>query len=365
MVELSQLRVCFLAGTLGQGGAERQLFYLLKTLREQGATVQLLSLTRGEFWEAPIAELGVDVRWVGQPESRLARLVRIIREVKAFRPDILQSQHFYTNLYAAAAAQVLGVREIGALRCDGASEVAEHGRALGWMSLRWPHVIAANSRAAIDYAVQAGRSASSLFFLPNAIDAAQFSSRIEPPQSSNGAVRLLTAGRLEEQKRMDRLVRVLAELRRSCSIPFRAVIAGDGPLRPHLERQIVEAEISDVVEFRGLVRDLKAAYHDADIFLLTSDWEGTPNVVLEAMAAGLPVVATNVGGVPDIIQHGVTGLLAAPQAEPELTALLRQLTEQPQLRAQLGNAARTHIEQQHALSRLPHVLTDLYRLALA
>src|SRR5262249_2475156 len=142
----SQLRVCFLAGTLGQGGAEQQLFYLLKTLRGQGATVRLLSLMRGEFWEAPIAEFGVEVRWVGQSDSRLARLGRIIREARAFRPQILQSQHFYTNLYAAAAGRALGVREIGALRCDGSSEVAEHGRALGKLSLRWPRLIAANSR---------------------------------------------------------------------------------------------------------------------------------------------------------------------------------------------------------------------------
>src|SRR5689334_13233971 len=98
MADLSQLRICFLAGTLGQGGAERQLFYLLKTLREQGASLLLLSLTRGEFWEAAIAELGVEVRWVGQHNSRLARLGRIIREVRAFRPHVLQSQHFYTNL---------------------------------------------------------------------------------------------------------------------------------------------------------------------------------------------------------------------------------------------------------------------------
>lgn len=365
MVELARLRVCFLAGTLGQGGAERQLFYLLKTLREQGATVQLLSLTRGEFWESPIAELGVDVRWVGQAQSRLTRLASITREVKAFRPDILQSQHFYTNLYAVGAARLLKIREIGALRCDGSSEVAGHGRALGTLSLRWPRVIAANSQAAIDYAVQAGRPKTSLFFLPNAIDATQFFARNGNAQPSSGVVRLLAAGRLEEQKRLDRLIRLLAQLRRQSPVPFRVVIAGDGPLRSQLERQAAEAGLSDLVEFRGLVREMKTAYHEADIFLLTSDFEGTPNVVLEAMASGLPVLATNVGGVPDVVEHGVTGFLAAPQAETELTSLLQQLTEQPQLRARLGNAARARIEQQHALHRLPRMLTDLYRLALA
>lgn len=365
MFELSQLRVCFLAGTLGQGGAERQLFYLLKTLRSAGVAVRLLSLTRGEFWESPIAELGVEVRWVGQNSSRLARLKNIIREARAFGPDILQSQHFYTNLYATAAARLLGVREIGALRCDGLSEVAEHGRVLGSLSLRWPRLIAANSRAAIEYAVQAGRLASSLFFLPNVIDESQFDNFERFAQPGNGVLRLLTAGRLEQQKRVDRLIRLLADLRQQCSIPFRAIIAGDGPLRAQLEQQAAEANLSEVVEFRGLVKDMKTLYGEADIFVLTSDWEGTPNVVLEAMASGLPALATKVGGLPEIIEHNVTGLLAAPAAESELAALLRRLAEQPQLRTQLGKAARSHIEQQHALGGLPGVLADLYRLALA
>src|SRR5262249_25344088 len=160
----------------------------LKALRGEGAQLLLLSLTRDEFWEGPIAELGVEVCWVGQSASRLARLQHIVREVRAFAPHVLQSQHLYTNLYAAAAARALGVREIGALRCDGLSEVAEHGRALGNLSLRWPRLMAANSRAAIDYAVGAGRRADSLFFLPNVIDTAQFANGSKPQA---GVVRLL------------------------------------------------------------------------------------------------------------------------------------------------------------------------------
>ena len=133
MVNLAELNLCFIAGTLGQGGAERQLFYLLKALRGAGASPSLLTLTQGEFWESRIRELGVPVIWVGQADSRLSRLKRIIRELRQIAaqsktPMILQSQHFYTNIYAAAAARTLGLREIGAMRCDGFSEVQAHGR---------------------------------------------------------------------------------------------------------------------------------------------------------------------------------------------------------------------------------------------
>ena len=91
-INFEALKICFLAGTLGQGGAERQLFYLLKSLRECGAQPRLLSLTEGEYWEAAIRRLGVPVTWVGQPEGRMQRAWRIINELRRHPADIIQSQ---------------------------------------------------------------------------------------------------------------------------------------------------------------------------------------------------------------------------------------------------------------------------------
>src|SRR5213593_4389041 len=134
--DLAGMKVSFVAGTLGQGGAERQLFYMVKALVETGARPRVLCLTRGEFWEERITSLGVPVTWVGERPSRLARTRAIVAELKRERPDILQSQHFYTNLYVVAAARVLGVREIGAIRCNAAWEVSDLGDTLGRLSLR-------------------------------------------------------------------------------------------------------------------------------------------------------------------------------------------------------------------------------------
>src|SRR6266403_5610096 len=104
MRDFSKLKICFLAGTLEHGGAERQLFYMLRALCRRGAAPRLLSLDRGEFWEEPIRSLGVPVTWVGQQQSRLARLVRILRELRANPPDVLQSQHFFANGYVGLSA---------------------------------------------------------------------------------------------------------------------------------------------------------------------------------------------------------------------------------------------------------------------
>src|ERR1051325_1886473 len=92
MPTLAKLKVCYLAGTLGQGGAERQLFYAVQALIQGGAAVRVLSFGQGEFWETPIKKLGAAVKSVGAGGSRLSRLFRIIKELKNDPAYILQAQ---------------------------------------------------------------------------------------------------------------------------------------------------------------------------------------------------------------------------------------------------------------------------------
>src|ERR1043165_6888976 len=119
MSDLSKLHICYLAGTLGQGGAERQLFYALRALRESGATPRVLCLDRGAFWEEPINRLQVPITWIGQDRSRWKRLVRLIKEARKQPADIFQSQPFYTNAYVSLALLLLNRSPIGALRSNG------------------------------------------------------------------------------------------------------------------------------------------------------------------------------------------------------------------------------------------------------
>src|SRR5947207_13023470 len=105
-----------MAVTLEHGGAVRQLFYMLQALRQRGAAARVLCLDCGGFWEEPIRSLGVPVTWVGQRRSRLARLLRVLKELRADPPDVLQSQHFFANAYVGLAARLLGLNGIGAMR---------------------------------------------------------------------------------------------------------------------------------------------------------------------------------------------------------------------------------------------------------
>jgi glycosyltransferase involved in cell wall biosynthesis len=361
--DLSKLKICFLAGTLGQGGAERQLYYIIRELRNRAGQIRVFSLTRGEYWEEKIRALGVPVIWVGQSSSRLLRLARICSELCKDPPQIVQSQHFYTNLYATAAARLLGLREVGAIRSNVWSEVRQNGRLLGPLSLRGPRVIAANSASAVRTAVAQGIAPQRVCLLNNVVDTELF----HPPEDRcSTTFRILTVGRMCAPKRYDRLLEVIAELRKRSPRVVKTILVGDGPLRHQLERQAGQLRLlPDAVKFHGADDNLLPFYNNADVLLLTSDYEGTPNVVLEAMACGLPVVATRVGGIAEIVQEGITGLLAQPGSIEELVEALLQMAGNENMRNQFGANARAYTEDHYSPERLPDYLRQLYAAALS
>jgi glycosyltransferase involved in cell wall biosynthesis len=204
------------------------------------------------------------------------------------------------------------------------------------------------------------------FFLPNIIDTTMFSpGAVEPTD----IIRLVAVGRLWKEKRFDRFIELMARVRERSRFPVKGIIVGSGRgdegLRPQLQAQAARLGLRPAdLEFKGAVSDMAAIYRAADILVLTSDHEGTPNVILEAMASGLPVVATNVGGVPGIIQHGRTGYLVGKDAMDDMVDHTLRLINDREHRLGLGKQARTYIEINHALNRLPVFLAALYEQAL-
>lgn len=352
---LEGLKVAFVAGTLGQGGAERQLYYALKALAAHGARPSVVALTRGEHWEAPISALGVPVLFAGASRGRLARAWDILGTIRRLRPNVVQSFHFYTNLYAAVAARAIGVPSIGALRSDGANELRTIGATMARWSLGWPNIIAANSPVAIAN-VEATGCRTPLVLLNNAIDLSQFVASAIPPSP---APRIAAIGRLGPEKRFDRLLRVVSALVRH-QPATEARIAGAGPLRDELTRTIAQLGLDEHVRLIGPVDDVRALLEWSTCTMLTSDFEGTPNVLLEAMAVGRPIVATRVGGVPGLVTHEYTGLLAGPEDEGALAESVARLHADPRLAHALVAHARQYVVDHHSLDRLASSLSDLY-----
>ena len=147
-----RLRIALIAGELGQAGAEKQLVYMAQSLQDAGADVRVYSLTRGEFYEAHLRELGLEPHWFGRFGSiRFAniplRLASLAAQLSRFRPHIVQSTHFFCNLYAGLSGRLTGALAIGGMRNELSFERKASGR---WTRplLRLPSAIIANSRAA-------------------------------------------------------------------------------------------------------------------------------------------------------------------------------------------------------------------------
>jgi glycosyltransferase involved in cell wall biosynthesis len=137
-------------------------------------------------------------------------------------------------------------------------------------------------------------------------------------------------------------------------------IVGGGPLKAALLEDARNLKLHPgVVEFRDSLSEMQPVYHDADIMLSTSDHEGTPNVIMEAMASGLPVVATRVGGVPDLVVNGETGFVCDMDTDCLVESILK-LIRNPELRSRFGVQARRRMEQFHSTERMPCFLQELY-----
>jgi glycosyltransferase involved in cell wall biosynthesis len=155
---------------------------------------------------------------------------------------------------------------------------------------------------------------------------------------------LLTVGRLSKEKGHADLLRTVAELRRRSGIPtFRLVLVGDGPELHALESQSASMGIGDVVDFAGHQGNVRPYYAASDIFCLPSHTEGSPNVLLEAMEAGVPIVATAVGGVPEMVTHDRHALLIGAMDAPGMADAMVRLLADSALRARLASAAREQL----------------------
>jgi len=157
---------------------------------------------------------------------------------------------------------------------------------------------------------------------------------------------LLAVGRLMVQKGHDILVQAMPGI--ISRFPnVRAVICGDGPLRPQLQAQIDALNLSSHVTLLGMRMDVAPLLAAADVFVLPSRWEGLPRALLEAMAAGLPSVATRVDGTQEVLTHGEHGLLVPSEDPNELANSIIQLLEDPELRKRIGAAAQARVLQNY------------------
>jgi glycosyltransferase involved in cell wall biosynthesis len=294
--------------------------------------------------------------------------ITIFRLAKLFRS--LRTQIVHAYLYDASLASRIAGRLAGVpvvLTSTRASLV--YLPRLAWwidrITSRWCERIIAVSEGTAAFIVnREGIPADKIKVVPNGVDLQRF--RPGDRASARAALDLpadafiiACIGRLHEQKGHRYLLDALASLRRE--YPFLlCLIAGEGPLRQHLESYAAHLKLGDACRFLGLVDSIDRLYNAVDAVVLPSLYEGMPNVVLEAMAMGRPVVATTVEGSVDLVRTGETGLLIPPADASALRVALQQLIERPDLCARFGAAALASAVRSHDIDRMIKALEQLY-----
>jgi len=361
----TDLRIALVAGTLAQGGAEKQLVYMAQALKQAGADVRVYSLTRDEFYQNALQTLGLAPEWIGQFTNPLLRLGTLISRLRHFQPHIIQSTHSYANLYVSLTGRLLGTLSIGALRCSLRYSYEDTGN---WNKLLMttPTALIANSQSAIHELIASSLiEPERLYLVPNVIDIPAFDITAPPVVSEKYQPEGVTAvfvARLVGFKRLDRFLRALSiAYQREPSL--KGVVVGDGSERHAMEALAAELNLlPNVVTFLGQRSDVPVLLRQADMQVLTSDGdEGFPNAILEAMTASLPVITTPAGDAGFVVQDGLTGYVVPFDDVEGIADRMVRLAKSRDLCRQLGQAGRQRVEQLYSFEGLTDSLLGTYR----
>jgi glycosyltransferase involved in cell wall biosynthesis len=359
-----RLRVAFVTGLVGERGAEKQLVYMASALKAAGVEVRIFTLKKEMgFYGPKLAGQGIEPVWVGRSRNPLLRLASLTVKLRQFAPDFVQATHFYTNLYATVSGRLAGGIAIGCSRNDVFSEIKDCGGWGRWL-LRVPTFLLVNSHAAKSNSESLGLDPTKIHVISNVIDLPDFDARQSKPAPAlarPGQPVAIAVGRLFTQKRFDRFLLALARAR--ATVPdIKGIIAGDGPEWAALEQQAKALDLfPDNLAFVGRRSDVPALLRQAHMLVLSSDHEGFPNVVLEAMAARLPVIATPAGESDLLVHHGETGYLVPFDDTDQMGDRMAQLAQSPALRQNMGEAGRQKVEQHYSYENLAKRLLSIYR----
>ena len=361
------LKIVHVVLSLQPGGLERLVCDLSVSTSRSGSEVLVCCLDVDGKLSDSLRRAGVRVlvvkRRPGLDASLILRLARLFRRE---RVGVVHTHGLDPMLYAGWAARLAGIP--GRVHTQHATmlEAADWRRRLKFrVAARAFHKIVAVSARTHDIVLAHHHAAAQVVTIANGVDERRFAAAV-PHQALPvvpGERRDLVIGtvaRLAPEKALDRLLDVFAIVRQTRP-RVRLIIVGDGPERGRLEALVDRLGIRPAVSFLGHQDNVERILQQFDVFVLSSLTEGIPLALLEAMAAGIPVVATAVGGVPEVVGHAESGLLVSPEDPRSLLHAIVDLLDHPEKRASLGTKAAARIRDKFSLSRMAADYRKLYR----
>lgn len=358
------MKVVHLTKVRGIGGAEQHLLQLLPALRARGVDATFLSLDAGgdaqRFHDA-LDERGVPWRRVACGFDVSPRLLAsVTRELRAEAPDLVHTHMVHADAYGSAASSLLRLPLVSTRHNDDRYLLGPF-RYVDRALMARASTIVAISDAVREFHIRAGLPASKLVTIHYGLDETPSRpSEVTPADAgiSPDAPLVLAIGRLIEQKDHATLLAAFARVRETHP-EARLAILGWGRLENETRELARALGLADVVVLPGRVEP-SAWLARADVFAHTSRWEGFGIVLLEAMLAGLPVVATRASAIPEIVVDGVTGVLVEPGDADGVARALADLLADPARRAALGAAGRERALSEFSVARMAERTLAVY-----
>ena len=345
------------------GGTERQMIELIRRMDRSRFTVHVACFHRDGAWLPRVLERAASVvefpiQGFSRPDT-VRQLFSFARWCRRERIAVVQTCDLYANTFGLPGAALARVPvRIGSRRELNPDKTAWQIRTQR-AAYRFATKVVANSPSAGHQLRQEGLEPESIAVIPNGLDLAAFADR----PSTNRIRTIVTVANLRPEKNHETLIAAASALAGSHP-ELRFQFVGDGPRRQHLEALAAARGVRGCVEFLGHREDVPAILAAADAFVLPSRSEAFPNGAMEAMAAGLPVVASAVGGLLDLVDHGRTGLLVPPDDAEALAAALRCLLDDPARAIEMGRAAREEVRRRYSFDQMVESFEDLFLSAL-
>ncbi|MBW7881853.1 MAG: glycosyltransferase family 4 protein [Caldilineaceae bacterium] len=355
------------------GGLERQAHELSKALSGLGIEVWALShLFDGSQLASEVVE-GIWVRripWSDRKAFRFARapfdLMWTLWRYRRSYEIVHLHQFSWFSIYVTLAAKLLGKQVMMKLSTVGTRSLPGLAASrLGGIKLaifRMTDVVIAMSRQSLDELCDIHFPPGRILMTPNGIPVGPHDVRMEDAAERPALCRVVFVGRLNPEKRVEDLLNAWKAVVAGCSRPTSLELWGGGPLEPGLRALCTQLGIADTVVFRGHVDAVRDHLRDMQIFVLTSSREGNSNAVLEAMAAGLPVISTRVGGTPMLVGPAGADWLVEPGDVSGLGKCLLKLIEDDTTRRQVGQAMRERIVAHFDMRRVAGTYAAAYGL---